>query len=371
MTIESYDEINVGDYVRGVFESQNRYLYYPDARYYKLLLIWIVHVDIFKMFPCTPILQFQGEHDSGKSNSIKYCAGMVNRFKYLANYTAASLRNEIGHNNDRAFFLDEQPTVFPENILTLLRVGAYSSGGTIQVAGKRTGEVHNYNVFAPKAFATYYHIKDPALESRCVTLFTKKTLQYKELADVNTLRIELKHLREMQSLILKQQRERIGIVYAGLRVPELGASRHFQIFRVLLSIATVFDEICPGYGFYDSILQIGVAQKDRLEAERDLSNIESTAFAEALLWYMGTYQMDREGGFYRLDRMVTVLRGADPRYSGWRVEDLSKGLKKHKFVIKASRPRFEDPNDSNRVLQATCVVFDVEKLNAIAHSGQN
>ncbi len=360
-------------YVQCVRTLQDKYLYYHDDRYYKAVLIWCNHVDIFKMFHFTPILKMEGEHGTGKSQTIMFCAGMVNRYAYLTGYTVASLRNDIDHNNDRGFFLDEQKIKLKEDVLTLLRVGAYRTGGCIQIAGKHPGERIKFKVFAPKAFGTYFPLTDAALESRCFTLYTKRKPDniFREDAVVDIIRVEATPLREMQSIILKETRGRISEIYAGLRVPELGSNRIFQIYRVLLSIAKAYDEICPDFGFYDAILKIGISQKDRENAERDLSNIERTAFAEALLWYVRTYPMDRDGSFYRLDKIASVLRGSDSRYSGWRIEDLSKGLKKHKFVIKSSRPRFEDPNDSNKVFQATCVVFDVDKLNTIAHSGQN
>ncbi|OGF48615.1 MAG: hypothetical protein A2231_11520 [Candidatus Firestonebacteria bacterium RIFOXYA2_FULL_40_8] len=352
--------MNDDNFVKKILDAEDRYLFLQKDAYRKVLLVWILYAEVFKIFPVSIRLKIEGSPESGKSAVGRFIAGLVTRYDVPVEVTKASLRRLINMDNDRVFIFDEADVKFDKGILTILRAGYRSDGGKMKISGKGKWEVIAYKLFAVMALVVYYPFNDVAFESRCMTIYSHMTQERKEKIDTKTWRQEAEPIRREITQFIRSYREEIRSTYKSLRVDELGYGRTEEIFAPLLSVALVVDKYYPGNDFYKTILQFGIDHNDRRKAEA-LMDDPTPDFVELLAECLkGMTPFRRE--YYRLDKVRNFLAGRDEKYLDWTVDQVGRKIRHLKLHKHAIRPRIGQIEKNDNKRQVTCLKIDFERL---------
>lgn len=170
-------------------------------------------------------------------------------------------------------------------------------------------------------------------------------------------------IRQVIVEFIREFRQRIKDVYETLQVPELGNSRLFEIFRPLLAIAKILDEILAGWNFYGSLLRLAIAQREREKAKQILLD-PNIILAGLVLEYVKT-PADKNGS-YIIDKLAYFIR-QHPEFSNFRAEEVRRRLNKIGVILKAHRYRFPElANSDEEPPMKTCVWLNIDRLKEIA-----
>jgi hypothetical protein len=279
------------------------YVDFEDERFYAYLALWYIGTYYHQLFNSYPYIFLNGPAQSGKtklltlSSCIAFNAQLslhmnfAGIFRMVESTRCTLLLDEVEHLGGRMRN--------PEFRTMLL--GGYIKGGNVQrmVRYDRAEDFQprNYATYSPKMFANIAGI-DEVLETRCVVIHTQRSRNNAlTRTEVQIDNPEFQQIRDVLFVFMMRNWREIKAEYDGTLEAEGIASRDWQLWRPILSLARYF-------GGQDLFTTMAAFALEGI-ADRRLDNADSNEnlLIEALI------PLVTADGFYRLSEIRTAFVG--------------------------------------------------------------
>jgi hypothetical protein len=164
------DPATLYDRIRQVYRD---HVEYPDDIYYSLVPLFIMGSYVFRIFPATGYIHFNGTAASGKSQNLRILQALGLNTVWASNMSTASLFRQVA-GCPGIICVDEAESFESERGQELRQIllSGYNDGSTVTRTERGANEkfvVVRYEAYAPKVLASINPL-DSTLASRCIVV---------------------------------------------------------------------------------------------------------------------------------------------------------------------------------------------------------
>lgn len=308
-----------------LYTNYTNYTKYIDFDYKYdnlILLIWSLGTFCFEIFDYYPIIKINAPKSSGKT---KVCTltSLTTRFGTLTQNVSSSWLFRMIERRKPTLVIDDMEILADkekgEDINSVLRAGWYR-GGMVGRCNKNTLDPEEYNVYCPKIVSNIKGLNDDALESRTIPISLIRS------KDKDILNIDITPLGNddtnlawaLNALFAGENAIRIKEVYNSLEPVEGLNGRDWQMWKSLLSIARVVDEVDGSLFDGDCFSVLSSVARDKVKKTSD-ADMESFDM-KVLLVLKDIVQLEKH---YTIDDIKQNLDfDANPRSIGYALSRL-------------------------------------------------
>ena len=188
LMINSWSHDGVKEYLEGkrpdpiqliadISTEYEKYIDFPDERYYYLLSLWTLGTYMFPLFDVYPYMFLHGFKECGKSKVLKLTSLMAFNSIFSGNMSTSQLYRLI-KSGRVSFFIDETENLNnPDKAAEMrnLLLNGYKAGGKVYRTGAKEDKfkTEEFEIYSPKMMANINGMED-VLESRCITIVMLK-----------------------------------------------------------------------------------------------------------------------------------------------------------------------------------------------------
>jgi ribosomal protein S27AE len=225
-------------------EGISKYWWYPDERYYTLVVCWAIATYFHPIFNYYPILNPQGERETGKTTLLAVLQQICwNPTGLEAALREAGLFRTI--QDSRPTYLMDITKLNPKSksyvdVIDVCEAGT-EKGHKVKRVNRETGEPLTFDVYGPKAIATRYELPFTA---KCIRIITEKASN-KNYGRIRHLLEQDPVWEEVVGLCLRAAIKywpEVVKAYSELQPTEKLFGRMFNYWAPLLAICKVFAE---------------------------------------------------------------------------------------------------------------------------------
>lgn len=257
-----------------------KYIDFNDEKDDLILMIWSLGTFCFELFDYFPIIKINAPKSSGKTKVCSYGVKTTRNGVLSQNVSSSWLFRTIQIKkptliiDDMEILADKEKG---EDINSVLRAGWYR-GGMVGRCNKNTLDPEEYSVYCPKIVSNIKGLNDDALETRVIPISLIRSNNNSILnTDLTPLGNDDTELAwAAYCLFVKDNWERIRSVYNSLDEVEGLNGRDRQMWRPLLAIARVIDEV-DGSLFdgdcFDELVSVAV-KKCKVVEDTDMDSFD-------------------------------------------------------------------------------------------------
>jgi hypothetical protein len=303
------DKIQLLEKIKNEFVT---YMEFSDERLYDFFALWSIGTYFFQLFNTYPYVYVGGISQSGKSKLLTLCGCISFNAIPSANMSVASIYRLI--NNARcSLFIDEIEQLayrhrggdFRNILLCGYRKGQYAYRNIVTPDRNFTPEP--FEVYSPKMLANIEGVED-VLESRCISV----TMRRGSNRNITNTEVEendpkWQQIRDLIYLFLMKNWKEVRQTYSGFENDTALASREWELWKPILSLAKFFDNT----DLLERMKNLALEKSE--ESRRDDSDTHEFILVEVL------QSLVKEDGFYRLREIRNEMANRFES-SSWLVE---------------------------------------------------
>lgn len=169
-THEPVDPLALYNELRAVYRE---HVEYPDDIYYSIVPLFIMGSYVFRVFPATGYLHFNGSAQSGKSQNMRLLSAFGLNTVWASNMSTASLFRQVA-GCPGIICVDEAESFESERGQELRQIllSGYNDGSTVTRTERGPNDrflVVRYEAYSPKVLASI-NPQDSTLASRCIVI---------------------------------------------------------------------------------------------------------------------------------------------------------------------------------------------------------
>lgn len=301
-----------------------KYVWYPNKKYYKFLPLVVIGTYLFMIFDCFGYVFLNALKRSGKTRTLEIFSAIAFNAIFVNDITPASLSRGI--ENDRAILLIDEADKLSSELLTelspILNAGYKKSGAVY----KCVGDDHTptkFSVYSPKVIASIkevFHI----LADRGVTLYLLRRNTNVKLERFLLRKLEpvFQSLRNKLYVFALTYANEIRKIYEELEPIEGIEDRDEEIWSPIFAIAKFIDKqlqhndpnIAKENLLYPQMVGLAIEckkEKEDRESEEQFENLVVRAIWDAVVFksegLSGRHQYLREENLYPAEYLYNIV----------------------------------------------------------------
>ena len=292
-----------------VLQKLRYYWYHSDSRYYTLVTCWIIGSYFHPIFVFYPVLNPQGQRETGKSTLLELLRRMCwNPTGREVALREADLFRTI--QDSKVTYIADITRLSPKSktyteVIDIYETGT-ERGGKVRRIDKDTGEPIEYQTYGPKCIATRYELPFTA---KCIRIITEKAPDPVYSKRRAQLDFDPEWPQIVNALLRAAIRywPKIAEAYPNMEQTDKLKGRTFNYWAPLLAVCKVF-----AAQHYNELLKLAEEKAEAQEKGDRLSEVEDAILAVLL-------EYDTSTKYIPLKELTEKVQNILPWVKDWHV----------------------------------------------------